>query len=262
LLPAFLGAFALAARRASREADVVYAHWLPSAIAALATGKPFAVQLWGTDVAIARRRHMPTRLLLRRARVVVVASDFLAGEAWGLGARSVGVVPVPLQIPTEVAEPDEPPHVLFVGRLSEEKGISEFLEATEGLPRVIVGEGPLAALVPEAAPFVSRRELGRYYERAAVVCAPSRREGYGMVVREAMAHGRPVVATHIGGLADAVTPETGVLVPVGDCPALRSAIQTLLSDRELRDRLGAAARARMADSAREPAGRALASFLA
>jgi len=261
-VPAFLAGFALAARRASRQADVVYAHWLPSAVAALGTGKPFAVQLWGTDVAIARRLHLPARLLLRRARAVVVASDFLAGEARRLGARSIGVVPVPLAIPAEVAEPDDPPHVLFVGRLSEEKGIIEFLEATEGLPRVIVGEGPLAAEVPEALPFVPRRALGRYYERAAVVCAPSRREGYGMVVREAMAYGRPVVATHVGGLADAVTPDTGVLVPVGDRRALRHAIETLLSDHELRNRLGAAARARMADSAREPAGLALASLLA
>ncbi len=47
-LPAFLFGYARAARRAARDADLVHAHWLPSGLAALATGKPFVVQLWGT----------------------------------------------------------------------------------------------------------------------------------------------------------------------------------------------------------------------
>ena len=59
--------------------------------------------------------------------------------------------------------------MLFVGRLSPEKGIREFLAATAGLPRVIVGGGPIK--VPEAVGFVPDAELGPYYERAAVcVC--------------------------------------------------------------------------------------------
>jgi glycosyltransferase involved in cell wall biosynthesis len=72
---------------------------------------------------------------------------------------------------------------------------------------------------------------------------PSRREGYGLVAREAMAHGRPVVATRVGGLADAIADgETGLLVPPGDVAALRGAIVRLLEDPELRRRLGDAAR--------------------
>ena len=55
LLPAFMVAFARAARRAARDADVVHAHWIPSGFAALATGKPFVLQVWGTDVELARR---------------------------------------------------------------------------------------------------------------------------------------------------------------------------------------------------------------
>ena len=105
--------------------------------------------------------------------------------------------------------------MLFAGRLSEEKGILEFLEATEGLPRVIVGDGPLRARVPEAVGFVPPSELGAYYERAAVVCVPSRREGYGMTAREAMAYGRPVVATRVGGLLDAVVPDVTGLAGLG-----------------------------------------------
>lgn len=243
LLPGFLGAFAFAARRAARDADLVHAHWIPSGIAALATGKPYVLQVWGTDVALARRAPALARPIVRRARLVLAASTELAVEAERLGAREVRVVASPVPFPETAGEPAEPRHVLFVGRLSEEKGILEFLEATEGLPRAIVGDGPLRPRIPEAVGFVPRHELGAWYERAAVVCVPSRREGYGMVAREAMAHGRPVVATAVGGLLDAIeTGFTGLLVPPGEPRELRQAIEQLLGDPELAARLGAAAR--------------------
>lgn len=251
LLPAFLLSFARAARRAARDADLVHAHWLPSGIVALATGKPYVVQLWGTDVELARRAPWLFRPILRRARLAIVASEFLASAARELGAREVRVIPSPVELPEHVGEPDEPPHVLFVGRFSPEKGIHEFLAATEGLPRVIVGAGPVD--VPEAVGFVPHAELGPYYERAAVVCVPSRREGYGVVAREAMAYGRPVVATRVGGLIDVVEDgETGFLVPGGDPEALRVALERLLEDSQLRRRLGASARERV-DATLSPA---------
>ena len=88
-------------------------------------------------------------------------------------------------------------------------------------------------------------ELGPYYERAAIVVCPSRREGYGVVAREAMAYGRPVVASAVGGLLDAVEDGvTGLLVPPRDVTALRAALVRLLDDRGLRGRLGESARAR------------------
>ena len=105
--------------------------------------------------------------------------------------------------------------------------------------RVPFGAGPVD--VPEAVGFVPRSELGGYYERAAVVCVPSRREGYGVVAREAMAYGRPVVATRVGGLADAI--EDGVSGVLVDAPGLRPALERLLGDAALRQRLGASARA-------------------
>ena len=183
LVPAFLVAYARAARTAARDADLVHAHWLPSGLAALATRKPFVVQLWGTDVALARRAPALFRPVLRRARLVLCASSALAEAARELGARDVRVVPSPVVLPEAVPEPDEPPHALFVGRLSPEKGALEFAAATEGLPRTIVGDGPLRAQVPDAVGFVPSTEVGGFYARAAVVCVPSLREGYGMAAR-------------------------------------------------------------------------------
>jgi len=239
LVPAFLAAFVRAARVAARDADLVHAHWIPSAIAARATGKPYVLQVWGTDVELARRAPALFAPLLRSARLVIAASSYLADEAADLGARDVRVVPFGVSIPDVVGQPDEPPHVLFAGRLSEEKGILEFLEATDGLERVIVGDGPLRAQVPEAAGFVPPAEIGAWYERAAVVCVPSRREGYGMSAREAMAFGRPVIAARVGGLRDLVNV---VFVPPNDVSALRSAVQRLLRDPGRRAELADAAR--------------------
>jgi glycosyltransferase involved in cell wall biosynthesis len=246
LLPAMLGSFSLAARRASRDADLVHAHWLPAGAVALTTGKPFVVQLWGTDVELARRATPLARRVLRRARLVICASNALADSARELGAREVRVIPSGVDVPEEVAEEAEPPEVLFAGRLSPEKGILELVEAANGMTLVVAGDGPLRDRVPGALGFVPHHALGPLYERAAVVAVPSHREGFGVVCAEAMAYGRPVVAGAVGGLLDLVADgETGLLVPPRDVPALREALERLIGDRELRRRMGEAARERV-----------------
>jgi glycosyltransferase involved in cell wall biosynthesis len=245
LVPLFLLSFARAARRTARDADLVHANWLVSALPALVTRRPFVVQLWGTDAELALKAPWAFRWLVRRARLVICPSTALVDAARRLGARDVRVVPSGVALPEAVGEPEDPPHVLYVGRLSDEKGVAELVEATDGLPRVVVGDGPLRDLLPDGVGFVAPGELGPWYERAAVVVCPSRREGYGVVAREAMAYGRPVVATAVGGLVDAVEDGvTGLLVPSRDPAALRAALDRLLGDPPLRRRLGEAARER------------------
>ena len=203
------------------------------------------LQAWGTDVELATRAPILFRPVVRRARVVVAPSKAVAEALTRLGATDVRVIGSGVELPAALAAPAEPPHVLYVGRLAAEKGIEELAQATAGVPRVVVGDGPLRDVVPDAIGFVPPAELGHYYDRAAIVVCPSRREGYGVVAREAMAHGRPVVASAVGGLLDAVEDDrTGLLVPPGDAGALRTAIERLLADSALRARLGAAARER------------------
>lgn len=248
LLPAFLASFARAARRASRDADLLHAHWWPSGAVARLTGRPYVVQLWGTDVELVRRVALlrpVARRVLASARLVVCASRALADEARRLGAGEVRVIPSGVEVPARVGPEDDPPHVLYAGRLSSEKGVLDLLAAANGLPLVVVGDGPLRRQVPQALGFLPPDELGRRYARAAVVACPSRREGFGVVAAEAMAHGRPVVASAVGGLLDLVADgETGLLVPAGDVQALRVALERLLGDPALRRRLGNAGRER------------------
>ena len=245
-LPLLLGGFARAARRAAQDADLVHAHWLPAGAVAMTTRKPFVVQVWGTDVELARRMPALARRVLRRARLVIAPSTALADEARRLGARDVRTIPSGVDLPEQVGDEAEPPEILYAGRLSPEKGIHELVAAAEGLPLVVVGEGPVE--VPGSRGFVAHDELERLYGRAAVVACPSHREGFGIVCAEAMAHGRPVVAGDVGGLRDLVVhEETGLLVPPRDVGALRAALERLLADRELRRRMGEAGRARIAE---------------
>jgi glycosyltransferase involved in cell wall biosynthesis len=243
LLPALLTSFVRAARRA--DADLVHAHWLPAGWVAARTGLPYVVQVWGTDVELARRAPALARLVLGRARLVIAASSELADSARVLGAREVRIIPSGVDLPAEIGEEADPPEVLYAGRLSREKGVLELVEAADRLNLVVAGDGPLRAQVSGARGFVPHDELQRLYARAAVVACPSRREGFGVACLEAMAHGRPVVATRVGGLLDLVVDgETGIAVPPRDPAALRSALERLLADPELRRRLGEAGRDR------------------
>ena len=210
--------YARAARRAARDVDVVHAHWIPSALAALATGQ--AVRAPGVGHgrraraarAVARAPARAPRA--RRDRGVVVPRRARRRRS---ARRTCASIPSGVAIPDEVGEPDDPPHVLFVGRLSEEKGILDFLEATEGLPRVIVGDGPLRDRVPRGGRL---RPAGRARRRTtsarrSCACRRGARATAWSRARRWRTAG-PSSRRAVGGLVDAVEDGvTGLLVAAG-----------------------------------------------
>jgi glycosyltransferase involved in cell wall biosynthesis len=245
----------LACRAAARRADLVHANWLAGAVIALFSGRPFVVTLHGSgtagrfsDLSLARRAPRLVRLILGRARAVICCSEQLAEAMRDCGLRNVHAVPYGVDIPARPGTEDETAHVLYAGRLSQEKNIGVIAVATHGLPRVIAGDGPLRELVPDALGFIPHDELGELYDRAGVVVLASEREGLPNVVLEAMAHGKTVIATPVGGIPTLIEDgQTGFLVPVGDAVALRAAIKRVLADPDLRARVGSAARARVSE---------------
>ena len=255
LAPLLVVSMILAVRRATRAGELVHAHWLAAgAICALAR-RPFVLTLHGSgtagrfaDLELARRFPRLVGAIVRRARVVVCVSAALGEAARRCGARDVRVIPNGVRIPEKVEPEGEPVEILFAGRLSPEKGIGELVEATRGTNLVVAGDGPLRDRVPGALGFVPHDELERLYDRAAIVVLPSFREGLPLCVIEAMAHGRPVVATKVGGIPELVEDGvTGFLVEPGDPAALRRALQRLLDDPMLRRRMGREGRRRIVE---------------
>lgn len=154
------------------------------------------------------------------------------------------------------------PVVLGVGRLKAPKDFSTLLQALARLQpgtyrAQIAGEGAerkgleLEARelgLADSVDFLGeRRDIPDLLRGADVFVLPTRSEGLPMSVLEAMAAGLPVVASAVGGVPELVDSETGLLVPAGDAPELARAIDRLLRDSELRERLGAAGRARVED---------------
>jgi glycosyltransferase involved in cell wall biosynthesis len=153
--------------------------------------------------------------------------------------------------------PDAAPLVVCVGRLCEQKGQRTLLSAWPRILKrspeatlVLVGDGPdlreLRQLAPPGVLFGgSTDETCRWYAAADVVVLPSRWEGMALTPLEAMACGRPVVVTDVGGARECVPPGQNryCLVPPGAPGALADAVIRLLEDPELRARLGETARA-------------------
>jgi glycosyltransferase involved in cell wall biosynthesis len=147
-------------------------------------------------------------------------------------------------------------YVLYVGRLSAEKGIEILVRASVGtpLPMRIVGDGPERARLEELAArlranvhFEGHQEPYRVramLQGASALVAPSVwNENAPMTVIEAMATGKPVVASRIGGIPEMVRDgETGVLVPPGDVDSLRAALTKLAKNRGARTEMGRAGR--------------------
>ena len=217
------------ARRAPRP-DVVYAHFLVPAgvIASLAQRAPLVLTAHGQDVANVGRIpgvRASTRWVVRRAAAVVAVSDYLRRELEAKVPEARGktdvvdcgvdLVRFPL-LPPVSGEPA----FLCVGTLTERKNVSRLADAFAQVGRgtlTFVGDGPLRAEL-EGRPDVRldgrvpHAEVADHLARASVVCQPSLVEPFGQSLLEAMACGRSVVATRVGGPPEFVPPEAGVLV--------------------------------------------------
>ena len=208
---------------------------------------------------------------LKRAARIVVSSPALAEQAAVLRPYRSKCVVIPFGFdPARFTSPPAPainaiPTVLFVGRLVEYKGVDVLLRALAGLDGVraiLVGDGPRREALQELAVDlglgdrvafegqVSDERMSELYARCDLFVLPSvtRAEAFGIVQLEAMAAGKAVVSTAVPTGVPWVNQHerTGLIVPPGEVPALRAAIQRLLGDRALRERMGREGRARVA----------------
>jgi glycosyltransferase involved in cell wall biosynthesis len=193
---------------------------------------------------------------VRRADAVRTVSDFTTALVRELGVEPSATFPAFMDLEPFLGEPEplpDEPAALFVGVLELYKGVDVLAEAwprvaarVPGAELRIVGKGPRADLVRGLGSWVEELPtdaVAAELDRATCLVLPSRREGMGRVVVEALCRGRPVVGTRDGGIQDLVRDgENGLLVPPDDPGALADALVRVLSDRGLAERLAARAR--------------------
>jgi glycosyltransferase involved in cell wall biosynthesis len=236
-------------------------------------GVPLVLHLHGGGYRqfIAALPGFATRLvgwMFRRAsRTIVLGEDWrdFVKTALQLTDQDVAVVPngVPDPKPQGIGQKKDGARLLFMGRLSHEKGADDLLRALSSdeligvdWSAVIAGDGDLpevhdykknAALAArtEFPGWLSSAQADQAYATSNIFVLPSHLEGLSIALLEAMAHGLAVVVTPVGAHSEVIDDgKNGILVPPGDSVALAAALHRLISDNELRQRLGKAARER------------------
>ena len=259
-------------RRRAHRADVVHFQWLtvqPLDVHLLPSGRP--VILTAHDVLPREPRPgqlRAQRRLYERVDAVVVHSAHGRArltEALGIDPARVHVVPhgafshltrqpEERPLPPELAAV-EGPVVLCFGLMRPYKGIDVLLEAWRGvhgaelwivgMPRMDLA--PLRAAAPPGVRFVPRfvtdAEIPAYFRRADLVVLPYREIDQSGVLFTALAFGRPLLLSAVGGFPEVAETGAAELVPPGDAGALHAALVRLLGDEDARERLAAAARA-------------------
>jgi len=255
-----------------------YPYGVAAVMVARTLGRPAVVSCRGSDINHLARPVLQRRIIaaaLRRCHAVIAVSRALADEIARLGVDPARIHVVPNGIDAGRFEVGDraaarralnlDPHqsrLVCVSRLSREKGIDLLVDAMaqvreRGVCLTVVGDGPeYAALVARRdrlglagrVDFVGRRdhdEIPRWMAAADAVVLSSRTEGHPNVLVEALASGRPVVATRVGGVPEIVTgPELGIVVPPEDAAALARGIDDALARVWDTGTLARAARAR------------------
>jgi|TARA_B100001964_G_scaffold69644_1_gene78985 glycosyltransferase involved in cell wall biosynthesis len=280
-VPFFLVAFWLRALGMARRSRVLHCQWTISGLVgylvSLLIRRPVILTVRGSDFHLSKSGlgAMVNRFVYRRMASVLAVSEDLARQI-----GSVGVSPQRLHVVSngvderfhpadrgmarsELGVPAAEVMVLFVGLLVPVKGLDHLFDALQllhdlPLTCVLVGDGPLRADLESRLAgselegrvvFAGRRsatEIPKWMAAADVLVLPSLSEGRPNVVLEAQACALPVVATAVGGTPELVEDGVhGLLVPPGDSNALAGSLRRLVSDEDLRRRLGASARQRI-----------------
>lgn len=261
-------------KRLSREFnfDLVNAHWAyPDGFAAYlvakALRKPISVTVHGSDINLFTKYWLRKKIIsfyLKRVDRIIAVSNFMKSKLVDLGIPTSKVAVIPNGVDLELFKPlpqderDGKKRVLFVGGLLPVKGADILIKAVGRLVKdgmrdlhlTVVGKGPeekrLRSLtrklgLEKNVTFAGRRpaeEIPLWMNEADIICVPSWSEGWSCVAMEALACGRPVVASAAGGPEEIIRDEKyGFLVPPGKVEDLAEAIKKALEKDWDRDSL-------------------------
>lgn len=257
----------------ANEVDIVHAHTAHAvALAAMASRRTPARMVLTRRATFRLRANPFTRWKYRRAAAMIAISERVKAQLVAAGTSEAAIEVIPSGVPmdrvtmpasrAELGVPAGAPLVAMVGALTREKDPLTFVRAVAAarerlteLRALVVGDGALRGDVEAEVARLGlgdalrltghRTDADSIIAAADLLALSSVEEGLGSVLLDAMALGKPVVATEAGGIPEIVVQEeTGLLVPVGDAPALGEAIARVLGDGALAARLAAGALAR------------------
>src|SRR3954451_6183081 len=225
-----------------------------------------ATRLYGSRlrVVLAPAADIVSQIAVKRADAVRTVSPYTSALVGAYGVSPADSFPAYMDLFPFLERPPVPlpdrPSLLFVGVLEANKGIDTLLAAwrvvAERVPHAhlrIIGSGARADAVQRTVadlpdqtswtPSLPSSEVAAALDGATALVLPSRSEGLGRVVIEALCRSRPVVGSRVGGIADLIDDgANGLLVDPGDVDALAGALERVLEDRQLAERLSDAAR--------------------
>lgn len=247
--------------------DLINAHWLyPDAVVAQRIGKqlgiPVVATALGCDANLFLQQPEKRQQILSMARSVAgitAVSGALRDEMLAEGASNPNIAVIHNGVELDRFKPMDAararaslaianePSIVFIGRLEEEKAVSVLVDAANLLKQqgrhfriYLVGDGPDRNMLMEQANAAGLNEIITFVgtqpheaipvwlAAADVFCLPSKREGCPNVVLEALASGRPVVASKVGGIPELVNDSNGILVTPENAAALAKGLAEAL----------------------------------
>jgi len=251
-------------KRHRLEFDLIHAHFAhPSGYVAAMISKlfkkPYIITVHGSDILenfipkrIAQRRRRHRNLALQQAARIICVSQYLKNVVIEMGIASKKVTVIPNGIDTKAFFPATSPNgrtdIIFIGNLIELKGLDLLIRAFHQISKKawsinlkIIGDGPhkqklislaTALGIVDRIQFLGPKknsEIAQVLATARLLCLPSRQEGFGVVLIEALACGVPVVGARTGGIVDIVTSEDiGFLFEPEDVDDLALKLETAL----------------------------------
>jgi len=269
--------------------DIIHGHYLYPAgfiavLAGIFTKKKVYVTAHGSDMFCLYPQHkfmQPIiRFVLKRADVVLAVSEALKEEILKTGVNGIedkvrlnwNTVDIDEFSPADPENtdnfkdefdiPEDKPIILFVGNIIKRKNVATILEAKKQLKfdcvLVVLGGGPLLTSLKEKVEdegiddviFTGPRiDVANIIRSSDLLILPSYSESFGLVLIEALACGKPVIGSNVGGIKEIITSDVGLLVEPTDSKGLANAIDSILSDDNLRKKFQSNARNRAMDFA-------------
>lgn len=160
----------------------------------------------------------------------------------------------------ELNIPKDKPIILFVGNIIKRKNVATIIDAKKqlksGCVLVVVGDGPLLNSLKEKVKVENvedviftgaRNDIANVIQNSDLLILPSYSESFGLVLIEALACGKPVIGSNVGGIKEIITDDVGLLVEPTDFRGLANSIDLILSDKKLREKFQSNARNRAMD---------------